>query len=246
MKPWIFSNLHLEHAPLREPLEFLDGDFWVVAGALCRGPAHGVRWLAQHIAPLMPCVYVAGNYASRKGLIREGLEDGRDAAEFPGVDFMENGTVTIGGIHFVGATLWTEYRIEEHQLAMRDARERTNDYPQIALQRKPWQRFIPKAAARMHQDSRRFIENTWRAAAFPPSSSPTICRTRRHWRSALRATCLTLPTLPTIQRSPSPAARRSGCTVIPLRAAIICSMRPASSAIHGHKTRSTSPSTAGR
>jgi len=33
-----------------------------------------------------------------------------------------------------------------------------NDYRKIALQRKPWQRFLPQTAYRMHQDSRLFIE----------------------------------------------------------------------------------------
>jgi hypothetical protein len=74
VKPWIFSNLQLEHAPLREPLEILDGDVWVVAGALGRGPANGVRWPAEQVAPLMPCVYVAGSLQFYKNSIRVGLE----------------------------------------------------------------------------------------------------------------------------------------------------------------------------
>ncbi len=36
--------------------------------------------------------------------------------------------VTIGGICFLGTTLWTDYRIEGHQhLAMLNARDRMND-----------------------------------------------------------------------------------------------------------------------
>lgn len=59
-------------------------------------------------------------------------------------------------------------RIEGRQLlAMRHARERMNDYRQIALQRKPGQRFVPEAAARRHQDTKRFIENVLGAASIP-------------------------------------------------------------------------------
>lgn len=73
--------------------------------------------------------------------------------------FLENDTITIGGVLFVGATLWTDYRIEGHQqLAMVHARERMNDHRQIALQTNPWKRFLPTDAHRLHQDSRRFIE----------------------------------------------------------------------------------------
>lgn len=169
MNLWIFSDLHLEYAALREPLNIPEADVCIVAGDLCRGPANGVRWLSEHIAPSMPCVYVAGNHEFYKGSIREGLEEGRKTAqEFPGVHFLENETVTIGGILFIGATLWTDYRIEGHQLlAMRHARERMNDYRYIALQRKPWQRFVPEAAARIYQHSRRFIGNALSAASIP-------------------------------------------------------------------------------
>jgi hypothetical protein len=63
-----------------------EADVCVLAGDLCRGPTNGVRWLAEHIAPSMPCVYVAGNYDFYNGSVREGLEEGRRAAqEFPNV-----------------------------------------------------------------------------------------------------------------------------------------------------------------
>jgi hypothetical protein len=69
MKLWIFSDLHLEYAPLREPLAIPDADV-CIAGDLCRGPANGVCRLAEHIATSMPCIYVAGNHEFDKGSIR--------------------------------------------------------------------------------------------------------------------------------------------------------------------------------
>src|SRR5690606_11213759 len=101
-----------------------------------------------------------GNHEFYKGSIKEALEDGRAAAaRFPDVHFLENDAVTLDGIQFVGATLWTDYLIEGHrELAMFHARERMNDYKQIAAQRNPWKRFLPQTAYRMHRDSRRFIE----------------------------------------------------------------------------------------
>ena len=169
MRLWILSDLHLEYADLRSPLAIPEADVCVVAGDLCRAPANGVHWLARHIAPAMPCIYVAGNHEFYKGAVREGIEDGRKAAEqFPGVHFMENDTVTIGGVRFIGCTLWTDYRIEGHQqLAMIHARERMNDHRQIALQTNPWRRFLPTDAYRLHQDSRRFIEASLAAADGP-------------------------------------------------------------------------------
>jgi len=160
MKIWLLSDLHLEFADLRQKLAIPDADVCVTAGDLCRVPANGVHWLAKHIAHAMPCVYVAGNHEFYKGSIREGLEDGRSAAaDFPDVHFLENDTTVIDGVRFIGATLWTDYRIEGHpEMAMFNARARMNDYRQIAKQRNPWQRFVPETAYRLHQQSRLFID----------------------------------------------------------------------------------------
>jgi hypothetical protein len=115
----------------------------------------------------MPCIYVAGNHEFYKGALKESLEDGRSAAAgFPNVHFLENDVAVVGGVRFLGATLWTDYRIEGHpEVAMFHARERMNDYRQIAKQRNPWQRFVPETAYRLHQQSRLFIESALKADA---------------------------------------------------------------------------------
>lgn len=160
MNIWILSDLHLEYADLRRPLAIPDADVCVMAGDLCRAPANGVHWLAKHIAHAMPCVYVAGNHEFYKGSIKEGLEDGKaSAAGFPDVHFLENDQVNIGGVRFLGATLWTDFRIHgSPALAMHHARAGMNDFRYIAKQRNPWQRFVPETAYRMHQQSREFLD----------------------------------------------------------------------------------------
>ncbi len=165
MKIWLLSDLHLEYVDLRQPLAVPDADVCVMAGDLCRAPANGVHWLAKHIAHAMPCVYVAGNHEFYKGSIKEGLEDGKSAAaQFANVHFLENDVAIINGVRFIGATLWTDYRIDGHpEIAMFHARERMNDYRQIARQRNPWQRFVPETAYRMHRQSRLFIETALKA-----------------------------------------------------------------------------------
>jgi Icc-related predicted phosphoesterase len=169
MKIWLLSDLHLEFADLRRPLEIPVADIGVDAGDLCRMPANGVHWLAKHVADAMPCIYVAGNHEFYKGSIKEGHEDGQSAAAgFPSIHFLENDVAVIDGVRFVGATLCTDYRIEGHpQVAMFHARESMNDYCQIANQRKPWQRFVPETAYRMHQQSRLFIEESLRTEKIP-------------------------------------------------------------------------------
>lgn len=169
MKLWILSDLHLEYAPLKVPLEPPDADVCIVAGDLCRGIDNGVRWLAEHIAPSMPCVYVAGNHEFYRGSIKEGLEVGRAAAkDCPGIYFLENDEVWRGGVRFIGATLWTDFRIEgKPEPAMAHARASMNDYRKIAWQKEPWQRFNPVHAYRLHQASRRFLLGKFRTNPVP-------------------------------------------------------------------------------
>ncbi len=169
MKIWILSDLHLEYADLRRPLAIPDADVCVMAGDLCRAPANGVHWLAKHIAHAMPCIYVAGNHEFYKGSIKEGLEDGKSAAAgIPDVHFLENDQVVIDRFRFLGATLWTDFRIQSSpELGMHHARERMNDFRYIAKQRNPWQRFVPETAFRMHQQSRQFIDTALTSDPIP-------------------------------------------------------------------------------
>ena len=163
MRIWVLSDLHLEVAALTEPLEPPAADVCVMAGDLCRGIDNGVRWLAKHIAPAMPCIYVAGNHEFYKGSIKDGIAAGRAAArETPGVYFLENDAVTFGGVRFLGATLWTDFRIDGvAESAMNHARRRVNDYRQIAWQKNPWQRLLPVHSYRLHQDSKAFLAGKW-------------------------------------------------------------------------------------
>lgn len=169
MRIWLLSDLHLEYADLRAPLQIPDADVCVVAGDLCRAPANGVHWLADNIAHAMPCVYVCGNHEFYGGGIHEGLEDGRAAAaRFANIHFLENASVIIQGIRFLGATLWTDYRIEGSPgLAMHYARQRMNDYRKISTRRNPWQRFVPETAYRMHVESRHYIETALKGDSIP-------------------------------------------------------------------------------
>ncbi|MEP9373586.1 metallophosphoesterase [Mesorhizobium sp. KR1-2] len=171
MRIWILSDLHLEHADLTEPLEPPQADVCVISGDLCRGIDNGIRWLTRHIAPAMPCIYVAGNHEFYKGSIQEGIAAGRAAAQAaPGVHFLENEAVIINGVRFLGATLWTDFRIQgAPEAAMDHARRRMNDYRQISWQRNPWKRFLPLHAYRIHQESRAFLD-----AELSSSPSPTV------------------------------------------------------------------------
>jgi predicted phosphodiesterase len=113
MKLWVLSDLHLEFGVPFAQQAPKDADVLVCPGdLLTRGVVPSIEWLASHIEPSLPVVFVAGNHEFYGGSLREGLRDAREAASrYPNLHFLENDAVDISGIRFVGGTLWTDFRL---------------------------------------------------------------------------------------------------------------------------------------
>ena len=158
MKLWVLSDLHLEVEALREPLVRPEGvDVCIMAGDLTNSAVKGVRWLAENVD--VPSVYVAGNHEFYRNSVVEGLAEGKaEAARHEHVHFLEDDFVVFGGVRFVGAALWTDFRVMGNQpLAMEHAGRAMNDYRAISWRKQPWQRFLPRHAHNMHESSRLYI-----------------------------------------------------------------------------------------
>ncbi len=201
MKLWIISDLHLEFERWLPPLGCIpDADVCVVAGDVLNGVANSVHYVAAEVAPHMPVVLVAGNHEFYGNSVLEGLEWGRIAADkHDRVHLLENGVAVIGGVRFVGTTLWTDYALdgtapEDVAWAMALAEGQLNDHRQIAWRTLPaYQGFPPKRAQELHQRSRGFLERT----LAEPFGGPTVVVTHhaphpgsvnRRWKgSALNA-----------------------------------------------------------
>lgn len=172
MKLWILSDLHLEVAALGSPLAVpADADVCVLAGDVTnKSPARGVEWIAENIP--LPTVYVAGNHEFYRGSVVEGLKEGAEAAgKTSNVHFLDDDFVVIGGVRFVGASLWTDFNLMGGQpLAMERARHSMNDYRAISWRKEPWERFHPRHALQMHDKSRVFIESLLKI----PFGGPTV------------------------------------------------------------------------
>lgn len=93
--------------------------------------------------------------------------------------------MTIGGVCFLGATLWTDYRIEGYQqLAIMHARERMERLQGNHASEEAMAPLVSEAAARIHDQSRAFIASALAAVSLPPSSSPATCHTKSRSRHA--------------------------------------------------------------
>ena len=107
MKMHILSDLHLEYSAFEPPM--VDADVIVLAGDIWTG-VRGIVW-ARQTWPDKEVVFVPGNhefYRSEIGIENEMMEQ---AARLYGVHVLNRKEIVIGGVRFLGATLWTDFRL---------------------------------------------------------------------------------------------------------------------------------------
>jgi hypothetical protein len=151
----VLSDLHLERAPFQ--LGDVDADVIVLAGDVARGTA-GVRW-ARRWAQERPVLYVAGNHEFYGHAMPGLIDELRRAAAGSSVRVLENDEVALGGVRFLGCTLWSDFDFdgpERRGDAMRLCERVVNDYEHITFG--PGCRTLAARDTRMrHLSSRRWL-----------------------------------------------------------------------------------------
>lgn len=102
------SDLHLESGSYTPVCK--QGDVLVLAGDINRG-IEGVLWALENY-PGMEIVYVPGNHefhGSNATIVSEQMRTLSDRTER--LHILQRGSVMIGGIRFIGCTLWTDYKL---------------------------------------------------------------------------------------------------------------------------------------
>lgn len=162
MRLWVFSDLKLT-SHVATPLEIPPADVCVVAGDInLGGPEHSIAWLAEHVCPSMPVVFVAGNREFYRTGYIESLARGREvAACIDNLHFLENDEIIIGDIAFAGATLWTDHEIMGHRpFAANYCEMMMDDYYQIAISMgRRSKKLRASHTAGFHRDSRKFLSD---------------------------------------------------------------------------------------
>ena len=163
MKVQIFSDLHADVAQPRPITVPPDIDAVVVAGDTCEGAERGFIRLRGIVPMQIPIVAVLGNHEFYRRCWSEEVALARAAAPLYGIHLLEDDTVVLGNVRFIGASLWTDYALfGMHNLpqAMLAAGDGLNDRKRIKWSKEPWLRFRPQEALLLHQRSRTFIETT--------------------------------------------------------------------------------------
>ena len=168
MKLLVYSDLHLDfHADEIKPsAEFMQGiDAVVLAGDITEGTT-GLRW-ARETFPDTAIVYVDGNHEFYSQHWDRHLDVMRTLATEHDIHYLENDTITINGVRFLGCSLWTDYALsgaDSTLEAMSAARQGMNDYKRIKIdspREMYWQRkhrLFPAMAARRHAQSRQWLD----------------------------------------------------------------------------------------
>lgn len=161
MRLLILSDLHLElwreFAPKIDPL-VSKPDVVVLAGDIDVG-AKAVPWAAETFKGL-PVLYVHGNHELYGKKMEEAHSEIYSACErTENVHFLNCGEFQIGQVRFLGATLWTDFRLlgdDDRQASMREAESVMNDYKRIRLAQKGYRKLRAADTAQFHS-----IQKSW-------------------------------------------------------------------------------------
>lgn len=109
MKILVLSDLHADNEPYEVP-EGLDYDVAVVAGDILEPGRDVARWLRApgHFGK-KPVVQIAGNHEFYGSVVERELEEMRSQAAEHGIHFLDCDEVRIGGVRFLGCTLFTDF-----------------------------------------------------------------------------------------------------------------------------------------
>ena len=164
MKIQVLSDLHLEHGgslPAHHP----ETDAIVLAGDLAPYTEGLLENLADQWSGAPHILYVLGNHEFYGTDIEETRAQIATECEDTGIHLLDPGIVRIDGVRFIGATLWTDFRLEgvadEIGAHMRVSREVSDFLGAIQHQGRD---FTTGDSVERHRTDRAFIEHELEAA----------------------------------------------------------------------------------
>lgn len=139
----------------------------VLAGDIHLGDK-GIAWARHHFSK--PVVYVPGNHEFYKHNLTTLPAKLRAAAADSPVQVLMDEAIVIGGVRFLGATLWTDFALDgQSPEAMRAAQQEMTDYKKIRIGT-AYHRARPVDTRAAHLKSRDFLK----AALAKPFDGPTV------------------------------------------------------------------------
>jgi predicted phosphodiesterase len=168
MKLHVLSDLHLSVAPLEAPET--DADVVILAGDIAR-PREAIEWAGGFAKPVL---YVPGNHEFYGGSIPGTIRQLREHARASNVHVLDDDAVTIGGVRFLGTTLWSDFRLfgagEARDVAIEAALRFVRDFTRIRIDDRSATAFTPAESAALFARHARWLESR----LVEPFDGPTV------------------------------------------------------------------------
>ena len=149
MRIHILSDLHLEFAPFQP--DKVNADVVVLAGDVHTG-TNGIKWVLEAFRD-KPVIYVLGNHEFYGQKLQRLIADIKQIVHGTNVYVLDNDRVEINDVVFLGATLWTDFRLMgDPMVSGAVAQSGMNDFRRIRLLPN-YRRFLPKDARAFHSQS---------------------------------------------------------------------------------------------
>ncbi len=177
MKIQVLSDLHVGRGTFEPPRT--DADLLVVAGDVSR-PARAVEWASSLGKPVL---YVLGNHEFYGGSLDGTVREFRRLAVGTPVRLLDCDQAVVGGVRFLGCTLWSDFRL----LGEGPARD-------VA---------IAMAMAQVYDFSRIRLEEAGEAL-FTPGHSETLFDRHADWLASRLAIPYPGPTVVITHHGPTP------------------------------------------
>ena len=176
MKLNILSDLHLGFGAMDWPVN--DADVVVLAGDISR-PREAVAWALRFDKPVL---YVPGNHEFYGSSIDGALEEFQHLCTGTQVQMLDQRERVLGGVRFLGATLWTDFELFD-------------DPPQRAAAK--------TEAQRLMRDFSRIRTRESSADIFTPDDSVNLFRGHSAWLESRLAEVHAGPTVVITHHAPS-------------------------------------------
>ena len=157
MKLGVLSDLHLSRGPQSAPVN--DCAVYVLAGDIGR-PDQAIAWARELGKPVL---YVPGNHEFYGRSLASTTAELHRLASGTGVRILDNDECCIGGVRFIGSTLWSDFLLDGPGSGREAA--------------------VRQALAMMHDFKRIFVDEE-QQALFTPADSAALFRRNAEWLDA--------------------------------------------------------------
>lgn len=168
MKLHVLSDLHLSRGGLDVP--DTGADVVVLAGDIAR-PEAAIAWARRLPAPVL---YLAGNHEFYGGTLAGTMAQLKAHAQGSNVHVLDDCALELGGVRFLGSTLWTDFRLFGDGAARDDAAAQAirfmRDFQRIHLDEDRQQLFTPLESARLFERHSAWLDH----ALDQPFDGPTV------------------------------------------------------------------------